>query len=152
MPAWLPILTAALPYVGNIVSAALPAFTSRKEQDASAELVARQIAELQAAVTGNAETIKGLASQVEQTMTALAEGESDLARRLAAMQDAVARCETTGALAQAQSARLDGVATALQVRVGEFEQQLAGARRRNGLVAAIALVALSVALFALLRS
>jgi len=75
MAAWLPVLKAALPYIGNIVAAAVPVFTRRKEQDASAELVSRQIAELQEAVTGNVEAVKGLAAQVERTITALDAGE-----------------------------------------------------------------------------
>ena len=151
MPAWLPVLKAALPYVSNIVAAAVPVFTARREQDASGELTARQIAELQAAVTGNAETVKGLAAQVEKTITALDAGEADLAQRLAALQDALARCESTATLAQAQVTRLEGVAAALQERVEGFEQQGTGTRGREAAIAGIAVLAMIVALFALLR-
>ena len=86
MAVWIPVLKAALPYVSNLVATALPVFTSKKEQEASAELVARQIAELQTAVTGNAEAVKGLAAQLEKTITALEAGESDLSRRFAGLQ------------------------------------------------------------------
>ena len=68
MPAWLPLLKASLPYVSQIVSAALPHFTSKPASTRSDEVVSRQIGELQAAVTQNAESIKGLAAQLKQTI------------------------------------------------------------------------------------
>jgi len=150
MAAWLPILKAALPYLGNIVAAALPVFTAR-QADASAELVSRQIAELQEAVTCNAEAVKGLAAQVEQTITALDAGEADLARRFASLQEALTRCESTASLAQTQRTRMEGVAAALQNRADELERRLTGARRREVAIAAAALLALLVACLALLR-
>jgi len=149
--AWLPVLKAALPYVGNIVAAAVPVFTARHGQDASAELVSRQIAELQEAVTGNAKAVKGLAAQVEQSITALDASEASLAQRLTTLQDALARCESAAALAQAQAARQESVAAAMHARVDGFEQQLAGIRRREIAVALAAMLALIVAGIALLR-
>ncbi len=151
MAAWLPVLKAALPYIGNIVAAAVPVFTRRKEQDASAELVSRQIAELQEAVTGNVEAVKGLAAQVERTITALDAGEADLAQRLAVLQDALTHCENTTSLAQEQGVRQEAVAMALQTRVAELELQLAGARRREIAITAIGVLALIAAFIALLR-
>lgn len=151
MAAWLPVVKAALPYVSNIVAAAVPVFTNRKGQDGSAELVSRQIAELQEAVTGNAEAVKGLAAQVEKTITALGAGEADLAQRFATLQEALARCENTATLAQAQVTRLEGVTAAMQARAEEFEPQVAAARRREFAVAAAAVLALVLALIALLR-
>jgi hypothetical protein len=74
MAAWLPALKAVLPYVTNIVTAAIPAFTSRKGQDRSAEVTAQQIAELQSAATHNAESVKVLAEQLQRTVTALEQG------------------------------------------------------------------------------
>ena len=73
MAVWLPVLKAALPYISNIVAAALPAFTQRKSAEAAgaADLINQQIAELQTAVTGNAAALKTLAEQVEKTLTAL---------------------------------------------------------------------------------
>lgn len=74
MPVWLaPALKAVLPHLGTIVSAVAPAFT-RKPADAStnnAQLLQEQIAELQAAVSGNAAHIKDLAMQLQNTVTAL---------------------------------------------------------------------------------
>jgi len=151
MPAWLPVLKAALPYVSNIVAAALPVFTARREEDASGELISRQIAELQEAVTGNAETVKGLAAQVEKTITALDAGEADLAQRLANLQDALARCESMATLAQAQVTRLEGTLAAMQERLDGFEHQGTGTRGREAAIAGIAVLAMIVALFALLR-
>lgn len=151
MAAWLPVLKAALPYVSNIVAAALPVFTARRGPDASAELVSRQIAELQDAVTHNAETVKGLAAQVEKTITALDGGEAELVRRLAALQETIARCESTANLVQAQFTRQEGVATSMQVQVDKLERQIEAARRRERLITAAAVLALIVAVFALLR-
>jgi hypothetical protein len=151
MAAWIPVLKAALPYIGNIVAAAVPVFTSRKGQDASAELVSRQITELQEAVTGNAEAVKTLAAQLEQSITALDAGEAELAQRLAAVQDALAPCESAASLAQTQCIRLDGVMAALQARGEDYERQLAAARRREWVIASVALLALILALIALLH-
>lgn len=151
MAAWLPVLKAALPYISNIVAVAVPVFTSRKEQDASAGLVSQQIAELQEAVIRNTEAVKGLAAQVEQTITALDAGEADLAQRLANLQDALARCENTATQAQAQATRVEVVATTWQARAEGFERQLAGNRRREIAVGATTMLALIVAFIALLR-
>jgi hypothetical protein len=155
MAAWLPILKTALPYIGNIVAAALPVFTSRKGQEASAELVSRQIAELQAALTENAETVKGLAAQVAQTLTALDGSEADQARRLNSLQDSLSRCESAINLVQAQATRQDGIAAGLQNRIDQLEQQLEQSmtpvnRKARGLML-VSLLALILALVALLR-
>ena len=68
MPAWLPLLKASLPYVTQIVSAALPHFTGKQAASKADDVVPKQIAELQTAVTHNAESIKSLAAQVKQTI------------------------------------------------------------------------------------
>jgi hypothetical protein len=151
MAAWLPVLKAALPYVSNIVAAALPVFTARRGPDASAELVSRQIAELQDAVTQNAEAVKGLAAQVEKTITALDGGEAELARRLAALQETVARCESAANLVQAQATRQEGMAASMQLQVDELERQFEAARRRELAIAAATALALIIAVIALLR-
>ena len=74
MAGWLlPALKAVLPHVGDILSAAKPAFTKRKP-DALAnpsELVQQQITELQSAVSQQSAHIKELAAQLENTITAL---------------------------------------------------------------------------------
>ena len=71
MPAWLlPAVKLILPHVGNIVAAAKPHFTKRKEV-ADQHTVQQQIAELQAAASENAALVKELAEQLQITVTAL---------------------------------------------------------------------------------
>ena len=68
MAAWLSVLKAALPYVTQIVTAALPAFTSKPEVSMVDPVVAQQIEELQAAAIKNAESIHVLAEKLQQTI------------------------------------------------------------------------------------
>jgi len=79
MAAWLtPALKAVIPHLGTIVSAVVPAFT-RKKADAAAnqmQLLQDQIAELQTAVSQNAEYIKDLATQLQSTVSALEQAAS----------------------------------------------------------------------------
>ena len=69
MPAWLPVIKVVLPYVAPIVSAALPVF-SKKKSDKADPLVTQQIAELQDAVKNNNESVKALATAVEESAKA----------------------------------------------------------------------------------
>jgi hypothetical protein len=74
MAGWLlPALKAVLPHVGDILSAAKPAFTKRKPDTVAnpADLVQQQITELQSAVSQQSAHIKELAAQLENTITAL---------------------------------------------------------------------------------
>ena len=74
MANWLiPALKAVIPHVGDILSAAKPAFTRRKPEAAAntPELESQQIAELQSAVSQQAAHIKELAAQLENTVAAL---------------------------------------------------------------------------------
>lgn len=82
MAAWLPVLKASLPYITQIVTAALPMFTSKRGDTDSAELVPRQIEELQVAVTQNAESVKELATQLQHTVESLGSGAADLQREM----------------------------------------------------------------------
>ena len=82
MAAWVSALKAVLPYVTNVVTAAIPAFTARKGQDRSAEVTAQQIAELQDAATHNAESVKVLAEQLQRTVSALEQGAVNADRAL----------------------------------------------------------------------
>ena len=68
MAAWFPILKAALPYVAQIVTAAIPAFTAKSDASKTDPLVIKQIEELQAAATNNAESIHVLAEKLQQTI------------------------------------------------------------------------------------
>jgi hypothetical protein len=72
MPSWLlPALKAILPHVGMIVDAAKPVFTRKKADAPAADVAQQQIAELQSAVSQNAENIKELAEQLQGTVAAL---------------------------------------------------------------------------------
>ncbi len=72
MAAWLiPALKAVLPHVGTIISAASPAFTRKKIDANQTLLLQQQIAELQSAASQNAEHIKELAEQLQNTVAAL---------------------------------------------------------------------------------
>lgn len=71
MPSWLlPAFKLILPHVGNIVAAAKPVFTKRREA-ADQATVQQQIAELQGAATENAALIKDLAVELQRTVDAL---------------------------------------------------------------------------------
>lgn len=85
MPAWLPILKASLPYVTQIVTAAIPAFT-RKESARTEPLVEKQIEELQAAATHNAESIRVLADKLSQTLQTLESAATEMENRAARLQ------------------------------------------------------------------
>lgn len=88
MAAWLPVVKVVLPYIGPVVSAALPVLTKKKSEKVD-PLVSQQVAELQEAVKANNESIKALATAVE----ALAKAEDAAARQ--------ARLLATAALALA---------------------------------------------------
>lgn len=68
MAAFLPALKIALPYITQIVTAAVPMFTSKPASGKQDEIIPQQIRELQDAVTHNAESVKGLATQWKGTI------------------------------------------------------------------------------------
>lgn len=68
MAAFLPALKIALPYISQIVTATVPMFTSRPANGKTDEIVSKQIQELQTAVTQNAESVKVMATQWQETM------------------------------------------------------------------------------------
>jgi hypothetical protein len=76
MAGWLiPALKAVLPHVGDIVAAAKPVFTKKKPGGAGTPGgETQQIAELQAAVSQNAEHVRQLAAQLQSTVTAIEKG------------------------------------------------------------------------------
>ena len=74
MASWLAAaLKAVIPHVGDILSAAKPAFTKRKPELAAnqPDLVQQQITELQSAVSQQSAHVKELAAQLENTVLAL---------------------------------------------------------------------------------
>jgi predicted nucleotide-binding protein (sugar kinase/HSP70/actin superfamily) len=82
MAAWLPIIKAAIPHLAQVVTVALPMFTSRSENADRDALIARQINELQEAATQNAESVKELATQLQSTFEGLESAATDLQRQL----------------------------------------------------------------------
>src|SRR5690606_21210572 len=72
--AWLPVLKMALPYIASVASTAIPAFTQRGDSEKSLELINQQIGELQQAAASNAESVKLLAEQMQQTVSAIEAG------------------------------------------------------------------------------
>jgi hypothetical protein len=74
MAAILPFLKAVLPHVSHIASIAIPAFTKKPPVAAVDPIVARQIEELQAAATHNAESIHVLAENLEQSIEGINQG------------------------------------------------------------------------------
>lgn len=71
MAAFLPVLKVALPYITQIVTATLPMFTAKSAEGKADEVIPKQIRELQSAVTQNAESVKGLALQLKETIEGL---------------------------------------------------------------------------------
>lgn len=82
MAVWLPVLKASLPYITQIVTSALPAFTSKSSPAKSVEVIPTQIAELQSAVTHNAESVKALALQLQGTIEGIDAGAARLEREI----------------------------------------------------------------------
>ena len=68
MAAWIPVVKSAMPYVVQVLSIAIPAFTSRSANREADDIVPEQIAELQTAATQNAESVKILAEQLKGSM------------------------------------------------------------------------------------
>ncbi len=73
LPWLIPALKAVLPHVGDIVAAAKPVFTKKRPEPGAppGEAQQQQIAELQAAVSQNAEHVRELAAQLQSTVAAL---------------------------------------------------------------------------------
>ncbi|SHH70243.1 hypothetical protein [Pollutimonas bauzanensis] len=82
MAVFLPVLKVALPYITQIVTAAVPMFTSKPAEGKADEVIPRQIRELQSAVTQNAESVKGLALQLKETIEGLDAAAARLQREI----------------------------------------------------------------------
>jgi len=114
MPLWIPILKAALPYVTTIVTSAMPVFTARKEQEKANDLVSRQIAELQDAVTANAASVKLLAEQLQRTLSAVEQGAGSLEQKLQESRELLARHQQQASEREQRIATLERRLRALQ--------------------------------------
>ncbi len=82
MAAWLPIIKAAIPHIAQIVTVALPMFTSKSENAERDALTTQQIKELQEAATQNAESVRELATQLRNTFESLESAATDLQKEL----------------------------------------------------------------------
>lgn len=82
MVAWLPAVKAILPYVGQIVTTAIPAFTKKSDKSSPEEVINKQIAELQEAATRNAESLKALASQLQQVLGDMDSGSAKIDKEI----------------------------------------------------------------------
>lgn len=72
MPAtWLYAIKTALPYIESVAKLALPVFNQRKANKEASDDTHRQLAELQTAVTHNAEHVRELAVQLRTALEAL---------------------------------------------------------------------------------
>ncbi len=68
---FLTIIKAVAPYLTQIATAAIPAFTAKPEAVKSDPVVAKQIEELQGAATQNAQSIHVLAEKMQQAIQGL---------------------------------------------------------------------------------
>jgi hypothetical protein len=136
--AWLTTLTTVLPLVADLVGKGLPHFTRRKDapDDRPEAVTQQQIAELQAAATQNAASLKVLAEQLQKTVVAVEGGAEALARQQAELREALQRWEAD-ALRREQAA---------QAQVDPLRRELAGLRRLAGGALVVAVIALGVAL------
>lgn len=82
MAAWIPLLKTALPYVVQVLSVAIPAFTSKAGDKKTIEVIPEQIVELQSAATQNAESVKILAEQLKGTIEGIDNAASKLQEEL----------------------------------------------------------------------
>lgn len=80
---FLPILKAVAPYIAQVATAAIPAFTSKPEAAKVDPLLTRQIEELQAATIQNAESIHLLAEKMQLAIQALEQAGGEAKRQVA---------------------------------------------------------------------
>ncbi|NYT78709.1 hypothetical protein H0A71_17085 [Alcaligenaceae bacterium] len=92
MAVFLPALKIALPYITQAVAAAIPAFTSRPANGKTDDVVPEQIAELQAAVTQNAETVQGLAVQMKEIIKDADAGMAAMQQQITMLRRVVILC------------------------------------------------------------
>lgn|SRR5690625_2933387 len=64
----LPIIKAVAPYIAQVATAAIPAFTSKPEAVKVDPVLSQQIEELQTAATQNAQSVHVLAENLQQMM------------------------------------------------------------------------------------
>lgn len=79
---FLPIIKAVAPYLAQVATAAIPAFTSKPEAAKTDQVVARQIQELQEAATQNAQSIHLLAEKLQQAIQSIEGAGQDAQRQI----------------------------------------------------------------------
>lgn len=80
MAAW---FTAVAPFLPDLIQMARPIFTRARGEEKASDLIPQQIAELQDAAARNAEAVRVLAAEMQQTLTALQQASAALERELA---------------------------------------------------------------------
>jgi len=101
MAAW---FTAALPFIPDVIKLAKPLFTRSKPQDKVPDVVATQITELQDIAALNADAIKTLAIEMQNTINSLQVGAQALAKALKFARTVSIVAATTALLAFALAA------------------------------------------------
>lgn len=86
----LPFLKAVAPYIAQVATVAIPAFTSKSAGESKSDaIVIRQIAELQTAVTQNAQSVHTLAEKLQQVIEGLENTAEDAKKQAAAYKTAL---------------------------------------------------------------
>jgi hypothetical protein len=81
-----PIIKAIAPYVAQIASTAIPAFTPKTAEVAKDDpVIAKQIEELQTAATQNAESVRLLAENLQQAIQGIETAAQDASRQTATL-------------------------------------------------------------------
>ena len=81
---FLAIIKAVAPYLAQVATAAIPAFTSKPEAVKSDPVLGKQIEELQSAATQNAQSIHVLAEKMQQAIHGIEGATQDAKKQLAA--------------------------------------------------------------------
>jgi hypothetical protein len=82
---FLPIIKAVAPFVAQVATAAIPAFTSKPAESTKSDpVVAKQIEELQAATTKNAQSIHVLAENLQQAIQGIEAAATEAKKQIAA--------------------------------------------------------------------
>lgn len=103
----IPILKAVAPYVAQIATIAIPAFTSRSAETGQADpVVAKQIQELQEAATHNAEAVQVLADKLQQALDGMEMAARESEARFAKYRFALAAALVVSGVSLALSAFL----------------------------------------------
>jgi len=78
----LPIINAIAPYITQIATSAIPAFTSKSDAAKSDVVLSKQIEELQTAATQNAQSIHLLAEKLKQAILDIESAAQDARKQI----------------------------------------------------------------------